>query len=132
MCAIEKILSKLYVVTDSFTGNKVFKEIADEGQQTDIKVVTLENYTLDIKVVRKNYVLERPGWWFFKKKRYVIYEVSCLTPGMFPVNVARVFKHPVYLPRLLMKFVSEEKQINAVISAYIDVKTKELKQKKES
>ena len=131
MSLLEKLLSKTYVVMDSFTGNKVFRDLTKlNDDNVSFKVFTHGNFTLDIKVVKKHYVLERPGWWLFKKKDFFLYEVSCRLSDRFPNDFKEVFTHPIYIPPLLMKLVSEEKQINAVISAYLDIKIHILNQKK--
>lgn len=126
---IEKLLAKTYVVLDSLAGVRHFNEVKEQSKPSVLKMVTNQNQVLSIEVTRKHYVLEKPGWWFFKKKYFYVYQVKCLTADGFPDDFCKVFQMPIYIPRLLNKLAGEERQLNALISAFLDLKNHELNDK---
>ena len=77
---------------------------------------------MKIKVVKKKYVLaRRKKSWLFRDKAFILYEVSCQLGDAFPEVMKEVFKGVYIMPRLLSKLISEENQINAVVTAYLDI-----------
>ena len=114
---------------DYFSGNRIYSEVEEPNGETNVRIINYECFPLEIHVTKKHFILERTGWWFFKKKHLILYRVDCVKSWDLPIT-STILKQPVYIPRLLSRLLGEEKQINAVISAYLDIQITRIKNNK--
>ena len=119
---LKNIVGKLLVGLDALGGDAIYQEESVVSQDTSYRFLTKFGHGLKIKVVKKQYVLaRRKKSWLFRDKVFILYEVSCQMGDAFPEVMKEVFKGVYIMPRLLSKLISEENQINAVVTAYLDI-----------
>ena len=127
MCFFEKLLSKTCKITHNLSSlvptDFEFSKVK-ESKPTTITVMTKYNCPMDIVVTKRVYLMERKHAGFFRKKKktFVIYQVTGIVPECFPDRMSKVMNSTLQIPSLLSRFYSEEKQINAVVSAFLDIK----------
>lgn len=119
---LKNIVGKLLVGLDALGGDSIYQEANEISKDTSYRFLTRFGHGLKIKVVKKRYVLtRRKKSWLFRDKVYILYEVSCQLGDAFPEVMKEIFKGTYVMPRLLSKLISEENQINAVVTAYLDI-----------
>lgn len=119
---LKNIVGKLLVGLDALGGDSIYQEASEISKDVSYRFLTKFGHDLKIKVVKKRYVLaRRKKSWLFRDKVFILYEVSCQLGDTFPEVMKEVFKGVYIMPRLLSKLISEENQINAVVTAYLDI-----------
>jgi hypothetical protein len=78
---------------------------------------------MDIVVVKRTYMMERnKGLFFTRYKKFYIYQVTGIVPECFPTRMRKVMNSTLQIPTLLPRIYPEEYRINAVVSAFLDIK----------
>ena len=122
MCIIEKILTKVYTISDAFLGEKKL-ELVEPDVINRIDFHTKIGNNLKIIVVKKQYIYRRKKKSLFRKQKKIncVYEVSENMPKL----LSDILTEKLVLPQLLNSLISEEKQVNSVVSAFLDIKLKQ-------
>lgn len=94
-----------------------------ESEPTIITITSAMNCSMDIVVVKRTYMMERnKGLFFTRYKKFFIYQVTGIVPECFPTKMRKVMNSTLQIPTLLPRIYPEEYRINAVVSAFLDIK----------
>lgn len=94
-----------------------------ESEPTIITITSAMNCPMDIIVVKRTYMMERnKGLFFTRYKKFFIYQVTGIVPECFPTRMRKVMNSTLQIPTLLPRIYPEEYRINAVVSAFLDIK----------
>lgn len=126
MCIIEKILTKAYTISDAFLGEKKL-ELVEPDIINRIDFHTKIGNNLKIVVVKKQYIYRRKKKSLFRKQKKIscVYEVYAEFSENMPKLLSDILTEKLVLPQLLNSLISEEKQVNSVVSAFLDIKLKQ-------
>lgn len=126
MCIIEKILTKVYTTSDAFLGEKKL-ELVEPDVINRIDFHTKIGNNLKITVVKKQYIYRRKKKSLFRKQKKIncVYEVYAEFSENMPKLLSDILTEKLVLPQLLNSLISEEKQVNSVVSAFLDIKLKQ-------
>lgn len=131
MSFFEKLLAKTCKTAHSFSNlistDFYFSKI-DESKPTIITIMTKYNCPMDIVIIKRTYLMKRKnvGWFRKKQRKFVLYQITGIVPDCFPDKVARVMNSTMQIPALLSRFYDEKQQINAVASAFLDIKMSDI------
>lgn len=131
MSFFEKLLAKTcktaHNLSNLISTDFDFSKI-DESKPTIITIMTKYNCPMDIVVIKRTYLMKRKnvGWFRKKQRKFVLYQITGIVPDCFPDKIARVMNSTMQIPALLSRFYNEEKQINAVASAFLDMKMSDI------
>lgn len=117
---IKHLFSVVYSAMENVKGVKVFERDLHCEVSSSLRVVSVENTSMSIFVTKTKWV-ERYHHWFVKNKAHDVYSVYAHVPQSLPDNIRKVCAFELSLPRLAPWFVSEEKQMEAVVAAYVDI-----------
>lgn len=127
MSFFEKLLAKTcktaHDLSNLISTDFYFSKI-DESKPTIITIMTKYNCSMDIVIIKRTYLMKRKNvrWFRRKQRKFVLYQISGIVPDCFPDKVARVMNSTMQIPALLSRFCDEKQQINAVASAFLDIK----------
>lgn len=126
MCVIEKLLTKVYTISDAFLGEKKL-ELVEPDIINRIDFHTKIGNNLKIVVVKKQYIYRRKKKSLFRKQKKIscVYEVYAEFSENMPKLLSDILTEKLVLPQLLNSLISEEKQVNSVVSAFLDIKLKQ-------
>ena len=94
-----------------------------ESEPAIITITSSMNCSMDIVVVKRTYMMERnKGLFFTRYKKFYIYQVTGIVPECFPTRMRKVMNSTLQIPTLLPSIYPEEYRINAVVSAFLDIK----------
>ena len=126
MCVIEKLLTKVYTISDAFLGEKKL-ELVEPDIINRIDFHTKIGNNLKIVVVKKQYILRRKKKSLFRRQEKIncVYEVYAEFSENMPKLLSDILTEKLVLPQLLNSLISEEKQVNSVVSAFLDIKLKQ-------
>ena len=126
MCIIEKILTKVYTISDAFLGEKKL-ELVEPDIINRIDFHTKIGNNLKIVVVKKQYILRRKKKSLFRRQKKIncVYEVYAEFSENMPKVLSDILTEKLVLPQLLNSLISEETQVNSVVSAFLDIKLKQ-------
>lgn len=123
---LKKLFQKTYKTTRSISGlvrtEFNFTKVK-ESEPTIITIGNQFNCSMDIVVVKRTYVMERnKGLFFTRYKKFFIYQVTGIVPECLPTKMRKVMNSTLQIPTLLPRIYPEEYRINAVVSAFLDIK----------
>lgn len=117
---------------EKFKGTKFYvkKDTSREPRYNIcIKFITTNNLSISVKVMTHIYEIKYLSCKYLNRE-FTVYEVSGHLPHQVP-NVTRMtYLKPLYFPKLLSKYASDNKQVEAVVNAFLDIKKHEIKQLK--
>ena len=131
MSFFEKLLAKTCKTAHSLSNlistDFYFSKI-DESKPTIITIMTKYNCPMDIVIIKRTYLMKRKnvGWFRKKQRKFVLYQITGIVPDCFPDKVAQVMNSTMQIPALLSRFYDEKQQINAVASAFLDIKMSDI------
>ena len=123
---LKSLFQKTYKATRSITHLFRTEFLFYKEKESEPTVITIGNQydcSMDIVIVKRTYVMERKkGLFFRRKKKYFIYQVTGIVPECFPTRMRKVMNSTLQIPSLLPRLYPEEHRINAVVSAFLDIK----------
>ena len=123
---LKSLFQKTYKASRSITHLYSTEFLFYKEKESEPTIITIKNQfdcPMDIVIVKRTYVMERKKGFFFKrKKKYFIYQVTGIVPECFPTRMRKVMNSTLQIPSLLPRFYPEEHRINAVVSAFLDIK----------
>lgn len=123
---LKSLFQKTYKATCSITHLCGTEFLFYKEKESEPTIITIKNQfdcPLDIVIVKRTYVMERKkGLFFRRKKKYFIYQVTGIVPECFPTRMRKVMNSTLQIPSLLPRLYPEEHRINAVVSAFLDIK----------
>lgn len=123
---LKSLFQKTYKASRSITNLYNTEFLFYKEKESEPTIITIKNQfdcPLDIVIVKRTYVMERKKGLFFKrKKKYFIYQVTGIVPECFPTRMRKVMNSTLQIPSLHPRFYPEEHRINAVVSAFLDIK----------
>lgn len=131
MSFFEKLLAKTcktaHNLSNLISTDFYFSKI-NESKPTIITIMTKYNCPMDIVIIKRTYLMKRKnvGWFRKKQRKFVLYQITGIVPDCFPDKVARVMNSTMQIPALLSRFYDEKQQINAVASAFLDIKMSDI------
>lgn len=123
---LKSLFQKTYKAIRSITNLYNTEFLFYKEKESEPTIITIKNQfdcPMDIVIVKRTYVMERKkGLFFRRKKKYFIYQVTGIVPECFPTRMRKVMNSTLQIPSLLPRFYPEEYRINAVVSAFLDIK----------
>lgn len=119
---LEKMVSAYYSVysATSFT-------LLEDVKKDTLKFVTVNGHEFEVNINKITFILERKHFFFTRRRRFHLYDVSANVPSVMSDDFKFVFSSTTRVPGLLSRYAKEEDQVNAVIKAFLDLKINELK-----
>lgn len=109
---------------EKFKGTKNYTIDIKNRNNTEVIFVTHSGIRVEIRVLTHYYDIsyQKSDYW----NRYAtIFEVTGTLPLEVDERIRKVYETPLYFPMLLSKNIVLEKQIEAVVNAFLDIKKSE-------
>jgi len=126
---IKAIISIIIYNFEKLKGSSFYFKIntCDDPQYNIcIKFITTNNACLSVKVLTHKYIIKYSLSDYLTKDA-TVYEVIGYLPAGVKNKAKELYLKPLYFPKLLSKHVSETKQVEAVVNAFLDIKKNEIK-----
>lgn len=110
---------------DRQKGKKHYRHHADRLPDVKISFIADEDIQVHVKIIRHNYDVHYDRGERFRRT-VTLFEVTGTLPPTVSDAVLVHYREPIYFPKLLPGQIDDNRQIQAVVNAFLDIKRAQL------